>query len=156
MSYDAGSGQNDPLPYIPAWTENTPPHGHRLPAQPATPGRAAARRAAPPPAKRSGRWRGVLIALIAVLLIGGVAVAGRLYLAEDSGPGIHEGDCLRTDTDPRQDPVECTDPTARFIVIERVTDTTSTAVCDSVTGRTVPLVSDVNGDRAVMCLAARK
>lgn len=166
MSNDAGPGENNPLPYRPAWTESTPPHGHefaaREPAAPHVPvvrrprvdGRAS-RRAA----ERPRRGRTALIATLAVLLIGGgTAAGGWWYVHKDDGDGvrIHEGDCLRDKTSIDADPVPCEDPQARFIVVERVQGTTDTDVCDSLPGDPIALVSDPAQDRFVLCLGARK
>lgn len=165
MSNNAGSGENDPLPYIPAWTENTPPHGLPLPPQEASmphapvvrrapvDGRAARREAARP----ARRGRGVLVAVLAVLLVGGTAAGGWWYMQkEDDGPRIHEGDCLRDKTTIDQDPVRCEDSAARFIVVERVQGTTFAGVCDSVPGDPIALTSDPTVESFVLCLAERK
>jgi hypothetical protein len=167
MPNNVGSGENDPLPYIPAWTENTPPHGYpRLPEHP-TPrvpvvraprpieGRAS-RRTAAQSAKPVGRGRGVLIVVLAVLLIAGMGGAAWWYLRADEGTRVHEGDCLRNSTDFDQDPVSCQDTAARFVVVELVRGTSFVGVCDSVPGGTIALASNPDVQRAVLCLAARK
>ncbi|MET7298306.1 hypothetical protein [Embleya sp. NPDC005575] len=169
MSNNAGSGENDPLPYIPAWTENTLPHGHPLPSREATlphvpvvvrraqaDGRAA-RRAAAAPSGPNRRGRGVLVAVVAVLLVGGTAAGGWWYVhKENGGPQIHEGDCLRDKAPVDQKPVRCDDPEARFIVVERVQGTTFSGICDSVPGDPIALTSDPTVESFVLCLAARK
>ncbi|MYV98153.1 hypothetical protein [Streptomyces sp. SID3343] len=166
MSNDAGSDENNPSPYIPAWSENTPPHGYPVlpesapPRAPVVPaprrieGRAAARRAAAA-VEPKPRGRGLLVVVLAVLLLGGIAGGAWWYLREDESLAVHEGDCLGNSTDFDQDPVPCEDADARFVVLELVRGTSFTGVCDSVPGSTIALASDPD-ERAVLCLAARK
>ncbi|MGC0415345.1 LppU/SCO3897 family protein [Embleya sp. AB8] len=147
MSNNAGSGENKPLPYVPAWTENTTPD-----AAPPTGRRARA-------GSRSSRRRGrvALITLAAALLVGAGSAGGWWYVhKDDGGPRIHEGDCLRSRASVDQDPVDCEDPAARFVVVERIEWTTSAAVCGSVPGEPIPLASNPAPDGFVLCLAARK
>jgi len=164
MSNAPGPGENDPIPYIPAWSENTPPHGYSptnaepapgVPAvrEPQAPTRAERRAAAAPP--RRSRGRGTLIVVVVVMLFAAVAGGAWWYVKKDTSPQIKEGDCLRNAEDYDQGPVDCTNAGARFVVIERVQGTTFQGVCDSVPGDTVALTSGPD-ERIVLCLASRR
>lgn len=162
MSNALGPDENEPIPYIPAWSKNTPPHGYSpVHAEPDTPHVPAVRESPPRTrtvrrahgaAPRRAPGRGALIAFVVAVLFVAVAGGAWWYVNRDASPRIKEGDCLRSADDFDQEPVDCASAGARFVVIERIEGTTFPGMCDSVPDATVALTSDPN-DPFVLCLA---
>jgi len=153
MTDDHPSAASDPdgIPYVPAWSDATPPSG-----PPSFPGPAG-----PPPAEERHRHRGprdrpilfspVVLALTA-LLLAVLGVGAYLYFDEDKKRGLAEGRCVNDLSGNKPNITDCEASGAKYQIVEIFRDTIDYGQCNSVAGANIPLLVDDSGRTVLLCV----
>lgn len=111
------------------------------------------RRAARQAATRRGIGRPMLTLLvIAVLACAGVFGYWAFSYYEGEAPGVREGDCIAALGGTDIKPVDCSGPSAKFVVLEVFKGASDTTTCAVVLGATNPLVVKRDGRSDVWCV----
>jgi hypothetical protein len=136
----------DRIPYVPAWSDTTPPQG--------TPSYAPA----PPQGdRRAPKERSVLLSPLvlglAVLLL--AVIGGGTYMYVNGGEKVafREGDCLDDLAGGTPHITECGTPEASYQVVTIFEDTIDIGACSSVTGANIPVVIE---SKDVICVLPLK
>ncbi|HSA52389.1 MAG TPA: hypothetical protein VLH10_20070 [Yinghuangia sp.] len=150
MTNHPSASDPDRTPYVPAWSDSTPPHGSAAGPTPADP---------PPPAERN-RHRGepersvllspVVLGLTA-LLLAVLGVGAFLYLDGEDERTLVEGVCLNDLSGNKPNIAECDTSEAKYQIMEIFTDTLDYGQCNSVAGANIPLLIDNAGRKDLLC-----
>lgn len=144
---------SDPgVPYVPAWSDATPPQGQPAVRAPHDP--------APAPRQPDGRGRGEqrsvllspLVLGLSALLLAIVGVGAYLYFNGGEKRTLSEGMCLNDLSGNTPNITDCGASDAKYKIVEIFTDTIDGGQCASVTGADIPLLIDRDGTKQLLCV----
>lgn len=108
-------------------------------------------------ARQAASRRGIGRPMLTLLVLAALACAGVFgYWAftyyEGEAPGVREGDCIATLGGTDIKPVDCSEASAKFVVLEVFKGASDTSTCAVVLGATNPLVVKRDGRSDVWCV----
>lgn len=148
----------DGAPYVPAWSDATPPHGHPAPGHggrapgepPAGAAHAGGRRGRA--RKERSVWLSPLVVGLVVVLAAVVGGGIYLYVSGGESRGLTQGNCLDQLNGTTPHVVDCKSPGTKYQIAAIIRNAIDEGQCLSVTGANIPFVMDEDGKRSVLCL----
>lgn len=150
----------DRVPYVPAWSDATPPQGQPAPGYGGAPAELPGTGGAAHAGGRRGRavrkersvWLSPLV--IGLIVVLAAVVGGGIYLYVSGGKsrGLSQGDCLDQLSGTSPHVVDCTSSGTKYQIVAIIRNAIDEGQCLSVTGANIPFVMDEDGKRSVLCL----